>query len=58
MIELGRVNGVLKAAFNATRSETFSLALALLTTFLSTRTMDENDSTLSAMRKKIRGVYL
>ena len=58
MIELGRVNGVLNAAFNATRSETFSLALALLTTFLSTRTMDENDSTLSAMRKKIRGVYL
>ncbi len=58
LIELGRVGGVLKAAFSATRSETFSLALSLLTAFISTRTMDENDGTLSAMRKKIQAVYL
>ncbi len=57
-IELGRANGVLKAAFNATRSETFSLALSLLTAFISTRTIDKNDGTLAAMRKKIQGVYL
>lgn len=58
LIELGRVNGVLNAAFNSTRSETFSLALSLLISFISTRTIDENDSTLSIMRKKIQAVYL
>ncbi len=58
IIELGRVNGVLNAAFSSTRSETFSLALSLLAAFISTRTMDENDGTLSAMRKKIQHVYL
>ncbi len=57
-IELGRANGVLNAAFNATRSETFSLALALLTAFISTIIIDENDNTLSAMRKKIQRIYL
>ena len=58
LIELGRVNGVLNAAFNATRSETFSLALSLLIAFLATRNVSEEEASLSAMRKKIRRIYL
>jgi hypothetical protein len=34
VISLGRVNGILKALFGATRSEVFGLALALLDQFL------------------------
>ncbi len=60
IIELGRVQGTFKAVFGTTRSQTFGLALVLLTHFLQDGTLyDPNEpATLSDLRKKIRGIYL
>lgn len=51
-LELGRVHGTLNAAFGANRSETFSLALALLAQFLE-RAPLEAGMTLGDVREMI-----
>lgn len=56
-IELGRVHGTLNAAFGASRSETFHLALALITQFLEERKVRSHSMTLEDLRKKILDVY-
>lgn len=56
-IELGRVQGTLNAAFGATRSDTFSLGLALLTQFLEDHTLSA-DLSLSDVRNQIISIYL
>lgn len=56
-IELGRVQGTLNAAFGATRSDTFSLGLALLTQYLEDHTLSANSS-LSDVRNQIISIYL
>ena len=56
-IELGRVQGTLNAAFGATRSDTFSLGLALLTQHLEDHTLSPNLS-LSDVRNQIISIYL
>ncbi len=57
MIELGRAHGTFNAAFGANRSETFSLALILLTLFLETQDLHQ-DATLAEVRKAILANYL
>ena len=60
VIELGRVHGTLNAVFNANRSETFSLALVLVSQFLednATNTLSASMS-LAELRKHIRAIYL
>ena len=56
-IELGRVVGTLNAAFGATRSDTFSLGLALLTQYLEDHTLSTNLS-VSDVRNQIISNYL
>lgn len=56
-IELGRVQGTLNAAFGATRSDTFSLGLALLTQYLEDHTLSP-DLSLSDVRNQIISIYL
>jgi hypothetical protein len=56
-IELGRVQGTLNAAFGATRSDTFSLGLALLTQHLEDHTLSA-DLSLSDVRNQIISIYL
>lgn len=56
-IELGRVQGTLNAAFGATRSDTFSLGLALLTQYLEDHTLSP-DLSLSDARNRIISIYL
>jgi hypothetical protein len=56
-IELGRVQGTLNAAFGATRSDTFSLGLALLTQYLEDHTLSA-DLSLSDVRNQIISIYL
>ncbi len=56
-IELGRVQGALNAAFGATRSDTFSLGLALLTQYLEDHTLSA-DLSLSEVRNLIISIYL
>ncbi|MFO7537060.1 MAG: hypothetical protein R6X32_03255 [Chloroflexota bacterium] len=56
-IELGRVHGTLHAIFGANRSQTFSLALALLSQFLHTKSLPKQ-VTLDQARQKISQVYL
>mgnify|MGYP006909079710 CR=1 FL=1 len=56
-IELGRVQGMLNAAFGATRSDTFSLGLALLTQHLEDHTLSA-DFSLSDVRNQIISIYL
>ena len=56
-IELGRVQGALNAAFGATRSDTFSLGLALLTQYLEDHTLSA-DFSLSDVRNQIISIYL
>jgi hypothetical protein len=60
VIELGRVHGTLNAVFNANRSQTFSLAMVLLSHFLEDDAVHDpaESSTLSELRKKVRGIYL
>lgn len=60
VIELGRVHGTLNAVFNANRSQTFELALVLLTQFLEDKTVHDAaaPATLSELRKKVRAIYL
>ncbi len=57
-IELGRVQGTLHVIFGTTRSETFSLALALLQQLLEDYPPEEEIMTLDEMRQKITGIYL
>lgn len=56
-IELGRVQGTLNAAFGATRSDTFSLGLALLTQYLEDHTLSA-DLSLIDVRNQIINIYL
>ncbi|MEJ2748071.1 MAG: hypothetical protein P8183_09215 [Anaerolineae bacterium] len=60
VIELGRVHGTLNAVFNANRSQTFSLALVLLTQFLQNKSSYNlpTASNLSELRKMVRAIYL
>jgi hypothetical protein len=57
VIELGRVHGVLNAAFGASRSETFGLALALLERYLSENDFQDKEMTLDELRKNIQGSF-
>jgi hypothetical protein len=56
-IELGRAHGTLNAIFGANRSQTFSLALALLDQFLHTKSLPKR-MTLEQARQRINRVYL
>ncbi len=60
VIELGRVHGTLNAVFNANRSETFSLALVLLSQFLESNATNDLSTTMSLaeLRKYVRAIYL
>ncbi len=51
VIELGRAHGTLNAAFGASRSETFSLGLALLQQFLHAQALGDTSMTLSELRE-------
>jgi hypothetical protein len=53
VIELGRVHGALLAAFGASRSQTFNLALALLAQFLEKNPLAKQDLTLEETRQLI-----
>lgn len=53
VIELGRENGALNAAFGASRSQTFSLALALLAQYLERGSIKETDMTLAEIRQRM-----
>ena len=57
-IELGRVQGTLHVIFGVTRSETFSLALALLQQLLEDYPLAKQTMTLDEMRQKITSIYL
>ncbi|MFQ5398283.1 MAG: hypothetical protein ACE5E7_01660 [Anaerolineae bacterium] len=57
-IELGRVRGILNAAFGATRSETFALALALLAQWLESNPLNGTKLSLYELRRKITDIYL
>ena len=57
-IEFGRVQGTLNAVFGANRSETFQLALALLTQFLEDSTLKSTSASLEDLRKRIASIYL
>jgi hypothetical protein len=54
VIELGRVQGTLNAAFGASRSEAFGLALALLVQFLNVKPLVGQAMTLSQVREAIQ----
>ena len=60
VIELGRVHGTLNAVFNANRSQTFELALVLLSQFLENETVHDSMAplTLGELRKKAQSIYL
>ncbi len=53
VLELGRVHGTLNAAFGASRSEVFGLALALLAQFLERHPLQEAEMGLSDVREMI-----
>ena len=53
VIELGRAQGTLSAAFGASRSQTFGLGLALLEAYLEENPLQDTDLSLSAVRGKI-----
>lgn len=53
VIELGRVHGALNAAFGASRSQTFSLALSLLTQFLDKTPLTDRDLSLEETRRLV-----
>lgn len=60
VIELGRVHGTLNAVFGANRSQTFSLAIVLLTKHLEGEALFDSSSpmTLSDLRKALSSIYL
>jgi hypothetical protein len=53
VLELGRVHGTLNAAFGATRSEVFGLALALLAQFLERNPLNGSEMNLQDVREMI-----
>jgi hypothetical protein len=53
VIELGRANGALNAAFGASRSQTFSLALSILSQYLEGSSLDDTDMTLAELRRQM-----
>ena len=53
VIELGRAHGALNAAFGASRSQTFSLALSLLEQYLTQDSMRDVDLTLAEVRRQM-----
>ena len=53
VLELGRLHGTLNAAFGASRSEVFALALALLTQFLERQPLTGAEMTLGEVREMI-----
>jgi hypothetical protein len=53
VIELGRANGALNAAFGASRSQTFSLALAILEQYLKQDSLQDADLTLDEVRRQM-----
>lgn len=57
-IELGRIHGTLNAIFGANRSQTFALALALLAQFLAAQNLQDEELSLSDLRKEINNNYL
>ena len=56
VIELGRAHGALNAAFGASRSQTFSLALSLLANFLDRGSLEETDMTLAEVRQQMMDI--
>lgn len=56
-IELGRAHGTLNAVFGANRSQTFTLALALLAQFLEDHPQVK-PVTLAELREKVMDIYL
>jgi len=57
-LELGRAHGTLNAAFGATRSQTFSLALALLEQYLEDYPLEKELHNLDELRSIISRNYL
>jgi hypothetical protein len=55
VIELGRAHGALNAAFGASRSQTFSLALSLLSQYLEESSLQGTNSTLAEVRAQMLG---
>jgi hypothetical protein len=53
VIELGRAHGALNAAFGASRSQTFSLALALLAQYLEEDSLQDTNLTLLEVRRQM-----
>lgn len=53
VIELGRAHGALNAAFGASRSDTFSLALALLEQYLKQDSLQDVEMTLDELRQQM-----
>lgn len=53
VIELGRAHGALNAAFGASRSETFSLALAILEQYLNRDSLQDSDLSLDEVRRQM-----
>jgi hypothetical protein len=57
-LELGRVHGTFNAAFGATRSQTFSLGLALLSQYLEDYPLENSTLRLEEIRATIARNYL
>ena len=55
VIELGRAHGALNAAFGASRSQTFNLALSILAQFLEHNPLAETNLTLAEVRGQMMG---
>jgi hypothetical protein len=53
VIELGRAHGALNAAFGASRSQTFSLALSILTQYLEQDPLSDTRLTLAEVRAQM-----
>lgn len=53
VIELGRAHGALNAAFGASRSQTFSLALALLSQYLEAMSLQGSELSLAQVRQQM-----
>jgi hypothetical protein len=58
VISLGRVHGILNALFNATRSDVFDLALALLFQFLNGEMEGKNYQDMDEIYDWMRDIYL
>ncbi len=56
VIELGRAVGALNAAFGASRSQTFSLALSILAQYLDQGSLADTDMTLAEVRRQMMDV--